>query len=121
MYNLHSSRKLNDLFKVKPYQGADPMEAKFLFLGLDANYEENLADKWYFSEIVDYLTDGVGYWQSKGVHHPFMLPHYKGDGKLYHRRFSQIGFRPENAKDVSFVELVNFPTVGRSQLKINDL
>jgi hypothetical protein len=121
MYKLHPSEKLSSIFENKPYQGANPAEAKFLFFDLGANYEESLAEKWYFSEVVEYLSDGVSYWQLKGVHHPFMLPDYKGDGKLYHRRFAQIGFKPVNASEVSFVELVNFPTICRSKLNIDDL
>jgi len=121
MYHLHPSSMLNKLFRAKPYQGADPLDAKFLFLGLDANYEKDLSDKWYFSEITDYLDNGVRYWQSKVVHHPFMLPDYKGDGKLYHRRFAEIGFSPSDAPDISFTELMHVPTVGQSKLKIDDL
>jgi hypothetical protein len=104
MYHLHPSNKLNKLFRAKPYQGVNPETSRFLFFGLDANYEERLEDKWYFSEVAKYLVDGVAFWQSRGVHHPFMLPSYKGDGTLYHRRFAEIGFTPKDACDVSFVE-----------------
>ena len=117
MYHLHPSSMLNKLFRAKPYQGADPLDAKFLFLGLDANYEKDLSDKWYFSEITDYLDNGVRYWQSKVVHHPFMLPDYKGDGKLYHRRFAEIGFSPSDAPDISFTELM-ISSTGRKARRI---
>lgn len=35
-------------------------------------------------------------WTKAGVHHPFLLPGYKGDRKYYHKTFAEIGFRPED-------------------------
>lgn len=121
MYHIHPSIRLHELFKLKPYQGADPQTARFLFFGLDANYEEKLENKWYFTEVENYLIDGVAFWKSNGVHHPFMLPSYKGDGTLYHKQFAKIGFVPKNAPNVSIVELIDLPTFGRSNLKSSDL
>jgi hypothetical protein len=74
-----------------------------------------------FSEIVLYLEDGVGYWKQRGDHHPFQNPDYRGDGALYHKRLAEIGFTPDQAESVSFVELVDVPTSGRSNLNPNDL
>lgn len=65
--------------------------------------------------------DGVRYWKERGVHHPFRLPEYRGDGALYHRRFAEIGFTSDHAERVSFVELIDVPTSGRSNLQPNDL
>ncbi len=121
MYIPHTSVKLRELFSLKTYQGTDPDTAKFLFVGLDANYEPNIENNHFFSEIVSYLEDGVKFWKERGYHHPFRHPDYWGDGKLYHRRFAEIGFTKEQATQVSFVELIDVPTCGRSALRINDL
>jgi hypothetical protein len=121
MYFPHPNGKLHELFSQKPYQGADPATARFLFFGLDANYDPDIEDKHYFSEIVEYLEDGVGYWRERGYHHPFRHPEYRGDGALYHRRFAAIGFKVEHAEQVSFVELIDVPTHGKSKLQVSDL
>lgn len=121
MFFLHRNNKLQKLFLHKTYQGADPATAQFLFFGLDANYDPNIGGMRCFSEIVSYLEDGVGYWKQKGYHHPFRNPDYCGDGALYHKRFAEIGFTPNHAERVSFVELIDVPTSGRSNLKPNDL
>lgn len=121
MYYLHPSTKLNELFAKRPFQGADPMKAKFVFIGLDANYDTSIETNGIFDELVEYLADGVNFWSKYGVHHPFLLPKYKGDGKLYHRNFSKIGFTKLNAPDVSFIEILHLPTYGRSDLKPEDL
>ena len=121
MFIPHRNNKLHKLFSLKPYQGADPATAQFLFFGLDANYAPDVGDQPYFSEIVTYLEDGVSYWRQSGYHHPFQHPEYRGDGALYHRRFAEIGFTKEHAELVSFVELIDVPTSGRSNLQPNDL
>ncbi len=121
MYFPHKDRTLHELFLLKPYQGADPATAQFIFFGLDANYAPEVGDQPYFSEIVTYLEDGVGYWRQRGYHHPFRHPDYRGDGALYHSRFAEIGFTMEHAAQVSFVELIDVPTSGRSNLRPNDL
>lgn len=118
MYLSHPNDKLHQLFSLKPYQGADPAAATFLFFGLDANYDPEIGDKACFSEVVSYLEDGVRYWKERGFHHPFRHPEYKGDGALYHRRFAEIGFTKEHAEQVSFVELIDVPTSGRSKLEL---
>ncbi len=121
MFFPHSNDKLQELFSRKPFQGADPATAQFLFFGLDANYDPAIGDKHYFSEVVSYLEDGVRYWKDRGFHHPFRHPEYRGDGALYHRRFAEIGFTKEHAKQVSFIELINVPTFGKSGLRVSDL
>jgi hypothetical protein len=55
------------------------------------------------------------------VHHPFLLPEYRGDGRRYHRTFANIGFTPAHADLVSFTELLHVPTVGRNRLAPQDL
>ena len=121
MYFPHQNNKLHELFSDKPYQGADPVKAQFLFFGLDANYAPEVRDKPIFSEIVTYLEDGVEYWRQRGYHHPFRHPDYRGDGALYHKQFAEIGFTKQHAELVSFVELIDVPTSGRSKLQPDDL
>ncbi len=121
MYQKHPSTALNGLFRDRPFQGAVPDGAQFLFIGLDANYSESIEESPIYSALVEYHRDGVSFWLRHGVHHPFLLPAYRGDGKRYHQNFSRIGFRPEDASGISFVELLHVPTVGRSTLETADL
>lgn len=118
-YTPHEGLKAH--FQHKPWKGNNPMLASFLFVGLDANYDANIHKT--LPEIFDYLCDGVRWWQTnkEGVHHPFRLIRYIGDGKRYHDKFAEIGFTPENAGLVSFVELLHLPTIGRSTLLSSDL
>lgn len=121
MYNIHPSPKLNEIFTAKPYQGVAPDQATFLFIGLDANYHAEIENCSIFPKILEYHHNGVAFWQKYGVHHPFLLPEYSGDGQFYHRSFARIGFRPEHAGLVSFAELLHVPTVGRNNLVASDL
>lgn len=121
MYVAHQSAQLKELFLQKPYQGVPPSEAQFLFVGLDANYEATIAASPIFNSVLEYHEDAVSFWRSHQVHHPFLLPGYSGDGYLYHRSFANIGFGPEHADQVSFVELLDVPTVGRNVLTVHDL
>jgi hypothetical protein len=117
MYKQHPSNELNELFTHKPYQGVAPSQATFLFVGLDANYDADISGKPIFTNVIEYHDDGVAFWKRHGVHHPFLLPTYIGDGRHYHRSFARIGFRPQHAGLVSFAELLNVPTVGRNKLE----
>ena len=121
MYDPHPSVALNRAFAARPFQGAEPERATYLFVGLDANYSPLIEQNAVFGRVLDYLDDGVAFWRSHGVHHPFLLPEYRGDGRKYHKTFSAIGFRPEHADQVSFIEMLHVPTVGRSNLTIDDL
>lgn len=121
MYISHPSKDLNALFTRKPYQGVPPADARFLFVGLDANYDERIESKPIFESILAYHTDAVAFWRKYRVHHPFLLPEYSGAGRLYHRSFVRVGFTPEHAEQVSFVELLHVPTVGRNVLTSDDL
>lgn len=122
-YNNHPSPLLNQLFKDKPYQGASPADAAFLFVGLDANYAADIEDRDIFPYLLEYHRDGVQFWRKYGVHHPFLLPEYRGktDGRRYHQNFAKLGFRSEHAHLVSFVEVLDIPTTGRSSLHPRDL
>ncbi len=121
MHHPHPSNKLNEIFTAKPYQGVAPEQASFLFIGLDANYDAAIEAHAIFPKILEYHRAGVAFWQKYGVHHPFLLAGYSGDGKLYHRSFAKIGFQPEHAGMVSFAELLHVPTSGRSKLEVKDL
>ncbi|CAN7461849.1 hypothetical protein LJR130_003039 [Variovorax sp. LjRoot130] len=121
MYQAHPSRVLTELFARRPYQGAPPKTARFLFVGLDANYAADVEQSAIFPALRSYHEDGPTFWRKHGVHHPFLLPEYRGDGRRYHRTFAKIGFRPEHADLVSFIELLHVPTVGRSTLVPDDL
>jgi len=121
VYQQHPSADLNTLFRRRPFQGADPDGAEFLFVGLDANYAADLQTTPVFRSILEYHADGISFWRRHGVHHPFLLPTYKGDGKRYHQNFARIGFTADDAERVSFLELLHVPTVGRSKLEVGDL
>jgi hypothetical protein len=111
MYEAHPSAT----FARRPYQGVEPPSAAYLFIGLDANYDPHIERNSIFRRVLEYHDDGAGFWRRHGVHHPFLLPEYKGDGRRYHKNFARIGFGPEHAELVSFVELLHVPTIGRNQ------
>ena len=121
MFHPHPSHILNEHFTQKPYQGVNPSASRFLFIGLDANYAENIEQSPIFPSLLQYHQDGPGFWRRSGVHHPFLLPAYRGDGRRYHQTFAKIGFQPQHADLVSFTEVLHLPTVGRSSLTHRDL
>lgn len=121
MYIKHPNPELQARFTHRPFQGAAPSSAKFLFVGLDANYDPSIEGSSVFSNILEYHEDGVAFWHHYGIHHPFLLPAYRGDGRRYHLNFSSIGFLPVQAALVSFIELLHVPTVGRNKLTAEDL
>jgi hypothetical protein len=121
MYRPHPSAELNAKFAARPYQGVEPSAATFLFVGLDANYSLDLEQSPSFRRVLEYHEDGAAFWKRYGVHHPFLLPEYRGDGRRYHRTFTRIGLKPQHAALVSFAELLHVPTVGRSELAAEDL
>lgn len=121
MYQPHPSTRLQELFRAKPYQGARPWDAGFVFIGLDANYAPDLERTRAFRDVLEYHENGVAFWQRHRVHHPFLLPIYNGAGRPYHRNFARIGFTHCDAARVSFVELLHLPTTGRSRLEVQDL
>lgn len=117
-YDIHPSERLRKLFSEKPYQGADPSDAKVLILGNDANYSPEITTHHFFDRILAYHKDGVRFWQDTGFHHPFVLPEYPFDsrkgGVRYHSNFQKLGFGPGNAREFSFVELLDVPTIGNT-------
>lgn len=121
VYYPHPSQRLNRAFAQRPFQGTTPESATFLFVGLDANYSPTIEQSPIFTRLLAYLNDGVAFWREFGVHHPFLLPEYRGDGRKYHKTFARIGFTSANATEVCFVELLHVPTYGRSNLLPSDL
>jgi hypothetical protein len=121
MYSEHPSPALREAFAVRPFQGVAPEEARFIFIGLDANYDAKIETSPIYPQLLDYLKNGVAFWTKYKSHHPFLLPSYKGDGRRYHNTFASIGFTPEDSEDISFVELLHLPTYGRSNLAVEDL
>jgi len=121
VFQPHPSRILTECFSRRPYQGAHPESARFLFIGLDANYAPQVESSTIFRDLLRYHEDGPDFWRTAGLHHPFLLPHYKGDGRRYHLTFAKIGFQPIHADTVSFIEMLSRPTVGRSALVAQDL
>ena len=115
-FDKHPSVQLVRAFK--GYQGQEPGAARYLFMGLDANFSATIEHSPIFPEVLQYLSDGVGYWKEKRRHHPFLSPSYgKGSGYRYHYQFSKIGLTPVYADKVSFVELLNCPTYGKTNEK----
>jgi len=139
----HPSKELQDLFRCRPFQIQEPEKAKIIFLSLDANWDPKIKDKQpeYFKDTLEYLEDGVKYWKSrKGLYYPRLLRYTEGgydwiddgeyvvhtpmlrytreevgDGRQYHERFSKLGFSPEWADKICFMELLNICTCGNSQ------
>lgn len=123
----HPSAELNELFRVRPFQGAPPESAEFVFVGLDANYAPDIHHTTVFDDIRAYHSDGAAFWRDRGVHHPFLLDGYgRGAGYLYHQNFAQVGLTPDDADRVSFIELLDVPTTTekgtkKGKLEVNDL
>jgi len=120
-YGKHANTDLVNLFQKKPYQGQNPESAIIIFVGLDANYSELILDC-FFDEIIEYQTDGIKFWNKYGKHHPFLLDDYplpkNKDGVHYHRHFAKLKLDKSYATHISFVELLDIPTMGKTDEKI---
>jgi hypothetical protein len=114
-FQKHPSILLNNLYKEKSHQGADPKKATVLFVGRDPNWAIDVENMSMFNFISDYLTNGIDFWKTHNIHHPFLLPDYKGDGKRYHTMFSKLKLRNEHSNQISFIELIGFPTTGMAK------
>lgn len=118
MYGLHPSPDLVALFGKAPFQGQHPGNATVIFCGIDANYSEALSDHPFFERIIEYQTDAIAFWETNDKHHPFLLKEYpfkKNTGGVpYHRNFSALKLPKEYARCISFVELLDVPTIGNS-------
>lgn len=115
-FRAHHSQQLLGLFRKRPYQGQNPRKSKIIFLSSDANYSPEITDHPFFQEILEYQSDGVGYWKKNNVHHPFLANTYPFDktqnGRPFHKNFSKLGLDSSYAENISFVELLDIPTIG---------
>jgi hypothetical protein len=118
----HPSPPLNFFFGRWPYQGGDPRPAQYIFIGEDANFAPDIEAQPIWPYVVEYLRDGVAFWNNHGVHHPFLMEGYQGEGRPYHAWFSRIFNEPtplpaaiRNA--ISFVELLDRPTTGAGNIQ----
>jgi hypothetical protein len=125
----HPSPRLNFYFGRRPYQGADPSNAQHIFIGEDANFAPDIEEQAIWPCVEEYLTDGVAFWNRHGVHHPFLLEGYDGQGAVYHGHYSAIfnhgggvangvaALLPANIRQsISFVEYLDRPTTGNGNI-----
>ena len=112
----HPSEQLSKLYRQKPFQGQVPDLAKIIFISSDANYSPEITDHKFFDSILEYHQDGVAFWKKYGVHHPFLLSTFPfnktSGGRPFHSRFSRLNLDSSYATDISFVELLDIPTIG---------
>lgn len=118
VFGKHPSKKLNDLYSIKSYQGANPKDAKVIFVGRAPSWAADIEEADIFGYVAEYLTDGVAFCEKYAIHHPFLLRganRYKdleGERRRYHKNFSKLNLDSSAASKISFVELVGFPTTG---------
>jgi len=112
-----------ELFNRKPFQGQLPEKAKIIFLSSDANYSPEISNHGFFARILEYQKDGVAFWEKHGCHHPFLLEDYPFNrnmaGVPFHRNFKKLGLGPEFAEHISFLELLDIPTIGNKSQNRN--
>jgi hypothetical protein len=117
-FQKHTSPEMVTLFSQKPYQGQVPEEAQIIFLSSDANYSPEISTHSFFEYILEYQKDGSAFWLKYGCHHPFMLQNYPKEfnknknGVPFHRNFRKLGLGPEYAGLITFIELLDVPTIG---------
>lgn len=115
-FSKHTSTEMVELFSKKPFQGQSPEKADIVFLSSDANYSPEISNHPFFKYILEYQKDGISFWKKYGCHHPFLLPNYpfnKNTGGVpFHRNFSKIGLGGKYAENISFLELLDIPTIG---------
>jgi len=122
-FGIHPSDELVQLFREKPYQGQNPYNAKIIFLSSDANYSPEISNNPFFDYILEYQNNGIEFWEKHECHHPFLLPDYPFDkrknGRPFHKNFSELGLTKDMGKDISFIELLDIPTVGNKSQNIS--
>jgi hypothetical protein len=123
VFTKHPSTELVTLFNNQPYQGQSPEYAKLIFLSSDANYSAKIYNHQFFKYILEYQEDGVAFWKKHGCHHPFLLDDYPFDktrgGRPFHKNFSKLGLNIDHAPYVSFLELLDIPTIGNKSQNRN--
>lgn len=122
-FGVHPSLELIALFKNRPFQGQAPEKAEIIFLSSDANYSPEVSNHTFFKCIMEYQKDGVTFWGKHKCHHPFLLANYPFSktkaGVPFHRNFSKIGLGSEFSSHISFLELLDVPTIGNKSENIN--
>ncbi len=113
-FKIHPSEKLQKIFTQRPFQMQEPEKSRIIFLGLDANFDSDLEKHPLFTDFVDYIRNGIEYWRREKIHTPMLKSNYTGMGKKYHMKFQKLGFGPENAEDICFLDLLNVCTCGKS-------
>lgn len=113
-FQKHPSENLINLYKEKNFQGANPFDAKVLFVGRDPNWSIDIDESPIFNLVEEYLSDGVKFWKKYNIHHPFLHPKYDGEGKKYHKAISRLNLGSNLADKISFIEIIGFPTTGMS-------
>jgi hypothetical protein len=115
-FDKHPSKVLTSLFNRKPFQGQSPEQANIIFLSSDANYSPEISEHSFFKYILEYQKDGVIFWNKYNCHHPFLLEDYPFNknkaGVPFHRNFNKIGLDSEYAEYISFLEILDVPTIG---------
>lgn len=122
-FQKHTSSEMVELFNKKPFQGQSPEKSKIIFLSSDANYSPEISNHSFFKYILEYQNDGITFWKKYGCHHPFLLKDYPFNknmaGVPFHRNFSKIGLNSEHADYISFLELLDIPTIGNKSQNIS--
>lgn len=115
-FQKHTSEEMVELFSKKPFQGQVPERASIIFLSSDANYSPDISNHAFFQYVLEYQMDGIAFWKKYRHHHPFILPNYPFDktknGVPFHRNFSKLGLGQKYADHISFLELLDIPTIG---------
>jgi len=122
-FQKHTSSTLVKLFNEKPFQGQYPEKSTIIFLSSDANYSPEISNHIFFKNILEYQKDGISFWQKHDIHHPFLLPSYPFDKKRggvpFHRNFQKIGLTSKYASKITFLELLDIPTIGNKSQNLN--
>ena len=115
-FSAHPSEQLSKLYQQKPFQGQLPELARIIFISSDANYSPEISKHEFFERILEYHEDGVEFWKRYGVHHPFLLETFPFDktrhGRPFHARFRKLNLDSSYAPHISFLELLDIPTIG---------
>ena len=74
MFQKHPSKLLNKLYLVKNYQGANPRDAKILFLGKDPNWSSTIETSEIYNLVEEYLSEGVSFWKKYRIHQTRTTP-----------------------------------------------
>jgi hypothetical protein len=115
-FSSHPSEQLSRLYHEKPFQGQLPEAARIIFISSDANYSPEISEHVFFNRILEYHADGVEFWKRHAVHHPFLLDTFPFDktqhGRPFHARFRKLNLDSSYAPHISFLELLDIPTIG---------